>query len=212
MLHAVDGVSVPQCIYVELDGWYYYGTTYNEKVVARYTAADVQSAIDRGDDKWILDTFVVPIEAQGGVRFTNSNELNANQLLRVFYASFDMNTGDRVMAWLRGDWWRVPFADLEWRLSRFLDEFVLDSTQFLNQGIGIGPFYLEDEALGVSVDTAIVQEIPTDGLYLKTAELDGDLLYLRVGLPETDDLYDEVHYTIRFDEDSWRYLNIETPG
>ena len=51
-----------------------------------------------------------------------------------------------------------------------------------------------------------------EGLYLKFAGLEDDLLYLRVGLPETDDLYDEVHYMFRFDEDSWRYIDIGEPG
>ncbi len=59
--HAVDGQSVPAEILVEgPDGWIA-GFTGNEKTVSRYTAADVQAAIDRGDGDWIVRTFVQPI-------------------------------------------------------------------------------------------------------------------------------------------------------
>ncbi len=207
--HAVDGMSVPQCIYMEVDGWYYYGETFNEKTVARYTAADVQAAIDRGDDQWILDTFVVPVEMFGPIRFSDSAFLEADQLVRLFLASTHLNTGTQVKAWqMRDHGWSIPFEDLEWRLSRFLDDFTFDPNQLREYQLGTQ----DGEPVHVFVWQDDTEPQPIDGLYLKYAGLEDDLLYLRVGLPETDDLYDEVGYMIRFDADSWRYLSIETPG
>ena len=207
--HAVDGVTVPQCIYVEVDGWYYYGETYNEKTVARYTAADVQDAIDRGDDQWIIDTFVAPVEMYGPIYFIEGSHLEADELVKLFYATTYMNTGTQVRIWqMKDHGWNIPFEDLEWRLSRFLYDFTFDPDQLGEDQL----YWYNGEAVGVSVLDGEMQPQPTDGLYLKTAGLEDDQLYLRVGLPETDDLYDEVHYTIRFHEDSWRYESIMTPG
>lgn len=63
--HAVNGQSVPQNIYVEGPNGWFFAATSNEKTISRYTAADVQNAIDTGDTQWIIDTFVKPVEAQG---------------------------------------------------------------------------------------------------------------------------------------------------
>lgn len=201
--HAVDGQSVPAEILVEgPDGWIA-GFTGNEKTVSRYTAADVQAAIDQGDDEWIIRTFVQPIQAQEIYLLYEIGCEDSENLNRLFLASLYLNTGTAIdIAWADGDGLLVHPRDVEQRLEKFLDGFTYDptETEAYNPKTGMLQFTSEERYRYA------------EGLYLKFAGLEDDLLYLRVGLPETDDLYDEVGYKIRFDADSWRYLSIETPG
>lgn len=201
--HAVDGQSVPAEILVEGPNGWIAGYTGNEKTVSRYTAADVQAAIDKGDDEWIIRTFVQPIQAQEIYLLYEIGCEDSENLNRLFLASLYLNTGTAIdIAWADGDGLLVHPRDVEQRLEKFLDDFTYDptETEAYNPETGMLHFTSEERYRYA------------EGLYLKFAGLEEDLLYLHVGLPETDDLYDEVHYMIRFDEDSWRYLLIETPG
>lgn len=203
--HAVDGQSVPAEILVDgPDGWVA-GYTGNEKTVSRYTAADVQAAIDAGDDEWIIRTFVQPVEAQN-VRILNGKSEEPEELNRMFLASLYLNTGTAIdTAWADGDGLLVHPRDVEQRLEKFLDDFTYDptETEAYNPDTGMLHFTSEERYRYA------------EGLYLKGASVDGDRVWLRVGLPEVpndSDDYEEIKIEFRFDADSWRYLSIETPG
>ena len=202
--HAVDGQSVPQNIYVEgPDGWFYASTS-NEKTVSRYTAADVQKAIDNGETQWILDTFVKPVEAQVVDLLEGGAVADSETLNGLFLASLELNTGTVVdWPWLGADEMLVVHPnDVQQRLSRFLDTFTYDATET----------EAYDPAAGMLKFTVEEQNQQAYGLYLKRASVEDNRVWLWVGLPETDDLYDEKLYELRFDEDSWRYMTIATPG
>ena len=92
--------------------------------------------------------------------------------------------------------------DVQQRLSRFLDTFTYDATET----------EAYDPAAGMLKFTVEEQNQQAYGLYLKRASVEDNRVWLWVGLPETDDLYDEKLYELRFDEDSWRYMTIATPG
>ena len=201
--HAVDGKSVPQNIYVEGPDRWLFGTTGNEKTVSRYTAADVQNAIDTGETQWIIDTFVKPVEAQVVDLLEGGKVADSETLNGLFLASLQMNAGTMV-DWV---WWdnggiTVHPEDVEQRLHRFLDEFTYDPT--------VTEAYDPETGLLHFTEKQVYQQ--ANGLYLKRASVEGDRVWLWVGLPESDDLYDEKLYELRFDEDSWRYINIATPG
>ena len=201
--HAVDGQSVPQNIYVEGPDHWLYASTGNEKTVSRYTAADVQNAIDTGDTQWIIDTFVKPVEAHVVDLLEGGKVADSETLNGLFLASQQLNTGTMV-DWV---WWdnggiTVHPEDVEQRLHRFLDEFTYDPT--------VTEAYEPVTGLLHFSEKQVYQQ--AGGLYLKRASVEGDRVWLWVGLPETDDLYDEKLYELRFDADSWRYLNIATPG
>ena len=201
--HAVDGQSVPQNIYVEGPDRWLFGTTGNEKTVSRYTAADVQNAIDTGETQWIIDSFVKPVEAHVVDLLEGGKVADSETLNGLFLASLQLNTGTMV-DWV---WWdnggiTVHPKDVEQRLYRFLDEFTYDPTVTEAYDPVTGLLHFSEKQ--------VYQQ--ANGLYLKRASVEGDRVWLWVGLPETDDLYDEKMYELRFDDDSWRYINIATPG
>jgi len=202
--HAVDGQIVAQNVFVETpDGWRY-ATTGNEKTVSRFTVADVQSAIDNGETKWIIDTFVRPVEAQQVELLEGGAVADSETLNGLFLASLQMNTGVAMdWLWIQEDLsLLVSPQDVERRLARFLDDFAYDPTETAAYDPAAG-------MLRFSADE-LYQE--ANGLYLKRASVEGNQVWLWVGLPESDDLYDEKMYELRFDEDSWRYMVIATPG
>lgn len=203
---AVDGQSVPAEILVEGPNGWIAGYTGNEKTVSRYTAADVQAAIDQGDDDWIIRTFVQPIQAQEIYLLYEGTCEDSETLNRLFLASLYLNTGTAIdIAWADGDGLLVHPRDVEQRLEKFLDGFTYDptETEAYNPETGMLHFTSEERYRNA------------EGLYLKGASVDGDRVWLRVGLPEVpndSDDYEEIKIEFRFDSDSWRYLSIETPG
>lgn len=202
--HAVDGQSVPQNVYVEGPNGWLYASTGNEKTVSRYTAADVQNAIDTGDTQWIIDTFVKPVEAQVVDLLEGGKVADSETLNGLFLASLQLNTGAVLdWPWLQMEETLVVHPDdVRQRLARFLDDFTYDPTET----------DAYDPDTGMLRFTAAEKNKQANGLYLKRASVEGNRVWLWVGLPETEDLYDEKLYELRFDEDSWRYINIATPG
>ena len=202
--HAVNGQSVPQNIYVEGPNGWFFAATSNEKTISRYTAADVQNAIDTGDTRWIIDTFVKPVEAQVVDLLEGGKVADSETLNGLFLASLQLNTGVALdWVWIQEDLSiLVHPEDVERRLERFLDDFSYDPTETAAYDSQSGMLRFTQEDL--------LRE--ANGLYLKRASVEGNRVWLWVGLPESEDLYDEKMYELRFDKDSWRYINISTPG
>lgn len=201
--YAVDGQVVTQNVYVKTaDGWLY-AMTANEKVLSRYTTWDIEDAFFNGDKQWIIQTFVQPVENQQVDLFegrTDSDHYN-----RLFLASLQLNTGVTVdFPWVQEDFSLLVHPDdVVQRLSRFVDEvvdYVPEETENYDPESGMLHFTEEEVSRYF------------EGLYLKRVSVEDDRVWLWVGLPETDDLYDEKMYELRFDEDSWRYIHISTPG
>ena len=195
--HAVNGVSVPNQIYVETADGFVYGMTYNEKIVSRYTADDVRAALTKGDHDWILRTFVRPLE-MFGVTTIADGQTSSEQMNRLFLASLDMNTGVTILdqwRWEQGKY--IPAEDVRWRLERFLDHADYDPSETTAYVPDSGCIYLPD-----------ADYTPSEvALTYKSGVLEDDTLYLWVTLPNGGEKY----YEIRFDEDSWRYVNVLTP-
>lgn len=208
--HAVDGLAVPQQILVQTaDGWLI-GSTNNEKTVSRYTIEDVQDAMDRVDSQWILDTFALPMERleKKLPDFTDVSALTAPQLEQLFRATIYMNTGTAVSdVWMTADnRLLVPQEDFRWRLDRFLDGYTYDpadSADLVNDG----------EAL--LLDMQSYYDTLQEQLYLQLLEVEIQENVLTLYLCRYEDEamtkpMSQRVYTIRFDEDSWRYLSIVT--
>ena len=187
--HAVNGVSVPNQIYVETADGFVYGMTYNEKIVSRYTADDVQAALTKGDHDWILYTFARPLEMFGVTTIAEGQASN-EQMNRLFLASLDMNTGVTILDqwnWEQGKY--VPAEDVRWRLERFLDHVDYDAP---DNGIYLPDADYPPSQVNMTYKSGVVKD---------------DTLHLRVTLENGTEKY----YEIRFDEDSWRYVNVLTP-
>ena len=202
--HAVDGKSVTQNVFVATpDGWLTASTS-NEKTVSRYAPEDIQAAIDSGDTQWIINTFVRPVQAQMVDLLEGGKVADSETLNGLFLASLQLNTGVALdWIWIQEDLSiLVHPEDVERRLERFLDDFSYDPAETAAYDPQTGMLRFAQEEL--------LRE--ANGLYLKRASVEGDRVWLWVGLPETDDLYDEVMYELRFDADSWRYIVISTPG
>ena len=122
----------------------------------------------------------------------------------LFLASLQLNTGAVLdWPWLQMEETLVVHPDdVRQRLARFLDDFTYDPTET----------DAYDPDTGMLRFTAAEKNKQANGLYLKRASVEGNRVWLWVGLPETEDLYNEKLYELRFDEDSWRYINIATPG
>lgn len=201
--YAVDGQIVTQNVYVKTaDGWLY-AMTANEKVLSRYTIRDVENAVNNGDEEWILRTFVYPVEKQNIDLIegrTDSDHYN-----RLFLASLQMNTGVTV---------DFPWAQVYGVLEVHPDDVVQRLRRFVDEVVN----YVPEETAHYDPETGMLRFTEEDflrraeGLYLKRVSVEDDRVWLWVGLPETDDLYDEKMYELRFDEDSWRYIHISTPG
>lgn len=197
--YAVNGEPVTQQIYIRTPSGYLYGVTCNEKIVSRYTMDDVRLAINKANDTWLTDTFVLPIERQGSVEFTDPSELSAWELETMFWASTAMNTGVVVAdIWFCDKDYRVPVEDLLWRLERVLDAgFVYESTQ--------SNWY--DAKLDALVYPLTKVKYDHMELKLQDAEItDENHLVLTAALPDGA----LRQYTIRFGEDAWRYESIVT--
>ena len=201
--YAVDGQIVSQNVYVKTaDGWLY-AMTANEKILSRYTPWDIEDALYNGDKQWIIQTFVQPLENQEIDLFegrTGSDCYN-----RLFLASLQLNTGVMVdFLWLQEDFSLLVHPDdVVQRLNRFVDEVVdyqPETTEHYDPETGMLRF-TEEEVNRYA-----------EGLYLKRVSVEDDRVWLWVGLPETEDLYDEKIYELRFDEDSWRYIHVSSPG
>ena len=208
--HAVDGLAVPQQILVQTaDGWRI-GSTNNEKTVSRYSMKDVQDALDRVDSQWILDTFALPMERLDKKLpdYTDTAALTADQLEQLFRATIYMNTGTAVSdVWMTADnHLLVPQEDFRWRLNRFLEGYTYDpaeSDSTVNDG----------EAL--LLDMQRYYDTLQEPLYLQLleAEIQENVLTLYLCRYEDEAMTKPLSqrvYTIRFDEDSWRYLSIVT--
>ena len=199
--YAVDDLPVTQMVYVQTRTGYRYGTTCNEKTVSRFTAEDVKVALEEENYQWLTATFVLPIEATGGVTFTQPSELSSEELNRIFCASTVMNTGVTVR-----DYWFdetgsyvVPVSQVGWRLERFLDPgytYEPEQTEHYDETL---------DALVLSSYEVATWEIP------EVAVFDGRMLdETRVLLlAETaEEQRTSKEYIIRFDDDSWRYETI----
>ena len=199
--YAVNGEPVTQEIYIQTLSGYRYGTTYNEKVVSRYTIDDVRQAVNKENFEWLAETFVQPIEMAGGVDFTDSSELSSEELNTVFYAGTAMNTGVAVAnMWIddKTEEYVVPIDDIKWRLDRFLDSgYVYEPEETA--------FY--DEARhALACPVAKVKYDRVDMVVHAAEIFDENKLYLLISLPDQQGLTKE--YIIRFDGDSWRYETI----
>ncbi len=201
--HAVEGQIVTQNVFVKTaDGWLY-AMTANEKTLSRYTPWDIENALYNGDEQWILRNFVQPLENHDIHLF--EGRCDSDCYNRLFLASLQLNTGVTVDSpWLQEDLsLLVHPEDVRQRLSRFVDEVVdyaPETTANYDPETGMLRF-TEEELFRY-----------TEGLYLKRSSVEGNRVWLWVGLPETDDLYDEKMYELRFDEDGWRYIHVSTPG
>lgn len=199
--YAVNGEPVTQQIYVQTLSGYLYGTTYNEKVVSRYTIDDVRVAVDKGNYEWLAETFVQPIETAGGVDFMDSSELTSEELNTMFFASTVMNTGV-VLAdmWIddKTGEYVVPISDVHWRLYRFLDggyDYVPEETE------------LYDEVRDALVCPVAKVKYDRVDITVHAAEvIEENKLFLLISLPEQKGVTKE--YIIRFDGGSWRYETI----
>lgn len=194
--YAVDGQSVPQDIYIDgPDGWLY-ATTGNEKTVARHTAAEVQSAIASGDTRWVLDELVHPVQAQNVVLLDGGRVADSESLNRLFLASLQLNTGVALnWLWAQEDGsLLVPVADVEYRLGLFLDQFTYEPEETAAWEPGTGMLHFGNEALSRSAGN----------LTLDRASVSGDRVWLWV-----EEAGAETCYELHFDEECWRYVNIE---
>lgn len=202
--YAVDGLPVTQMVVVQTPSGYRYGTTCNEKVVSRYTIDDVRQALNKENYQWLADTFVLPVERQGGVQFREVSELSSEELHTMFLASVSMNTGVTVCDYWYDDedTYIVPASDVKWRLDRFLDEgytYMPEETEAYDP---------EQNALVFDIEELVwdVENITVHGAAL----MDEDTLWMLIGLPDQKGVTKE--YCIRFDEDSWRYEYINEIG
>ena len=195
--YAVNGLPVTQMVVVQTPSGYRYGTTCNEKVVSRYTVDDVRLALNKENYQWLADTFVLPIERQGGVQFREAAELSSEELHTMFLASVSMNTGVTVCDYWYDDkdTYIVPVSDVKWRLARFLDEgYAYKPEETTHYDRELDALVFDIEELSWKQETVTV----------RAAELlDENVLWMLISLPDQKGVTKE--YCIRFDEDSWRY-------
>ena len=203
--YAVNGEPVTDQIYVQTLSGYLYGTTYNEKVVSRYTIDDVRLAVNKGNYEWLAETFVQPIETAGGVDFMDSSELTFEELNTMFFASTVMNTGVVVAdMWIddKTGEYVVPISDVHWRLYRFLDggyDYKPEETE------------LYDEVRDALVCPVAKVKYDRVDITVHAAEvIEENKLFLLISLPEQKGVTKE--YIIRFDGGSWRYETIHEPA
>lgn len=197
--HSVDGQSVPAEIYVNgPDGWVYARTS-NEKVLSRYTAEDVTAAKSSGDDLWLLSTFITPLESRN-ITLADAYTDNSEVLNALFLASLSMNSGtDLSQLWMQEDGSiLVCPADIERRLAKFLDDFTYApaETAAWDAASGMLRFSAED----------LYPEAPV--LTLEQVSADGNLVSLQVRRSDGS----QRLYRLRFDSDSWRYLEVSAVG
>lgn len=194
--HAVDGQSVPAEIYVDSpDGWLF-ARTHNEKTVSRYTAGDIQAAVSSNDSEWLLTTFVEPLECRN-ISLTGATE-DREILNALFLASLTMNTGTALESlWLQEDGSiLVPSADVERRLAKFLDDFSYAPTQTAAWDASSDMLRFSSEEL--------YPEVPQ--LTLEQSTVDSSQITFQVSHSDGS----QRLYCLRFDADSWRYLEVTT--
>ena len=194
--NAVDGWAAPNQVYVWNGQDYVYGTTFNEKTVSRYTAADVHAM----SDDQLVEIFVMPLEAQNGIIDCINGHMDSETMNRLFLASLTMNTGLTLAdLWDHDGTLEVPPGDVQRRLERFLDDVSdYDPTQTSAYDPDTGMLIFSRDAVKSSAA----------GLTLDRSNLEDNVLRLWVNLPDGDQKY----YEIRLDQDSWRYLQIVTVG
>lgn len=122
--HMVHGLSVYQQVYVNGEDGYRLATTFNEKVVARYSYEDVADALHREDTAWVLRDLIAPVvKYADDITFEEAAQLSSESLNRLFLASTELNTGVSVAElWAAEEGYVVPAADVHWRLNRLLRE------------------------------------------------------------------------------------------
>lgn len=194
--NAVDGWAVPNQIYVWNGQDYVYGTTFNEKIVSRYTAADVPAM----SDDQLVEIFAMPLEAQDGIIDCVNGQMDSETMNLLFLASLSMNTGLPLTdLWDHDGTLEVPPEDVQRRLERFLDDAsTYDPTQTSAYDPDTGMLTFSRDAV----------KSRAAGLTLDRSNLEDNVLRLWVNLPDGDQKY----YEIRLDQDSWRYLQIVTVG
>ena len=197
--YAVDGQAVTQNVFVKTAEGYVCATTENEKIVSRYSFADVEQAVEDGNADWLLETFVLPLEAhgRGELQFTDASQLTADQLNRLIPAFAFMNMGSTVVdLWAEDGQLVIPVSDARFRLERFL-------TGFTYAPLGTEAYDPDRNAVILPREAANLDE--SVQLTLEDAILsDANTLCLTV--LRQDGVRRE--YVIRFDTDSWRYLQI----
>ena len=195
--YAVDGQAVTQNVWVKTADGYVHAVTVNEKIVSRYSLSDVIQAAQ--DEQWLLDTFVRPLEehGRGEIQFTDASRLTADQLNQLVPAFVSMNMGVTVSDfWMEGDQLVIPVSDAQFRLWRFLTGLTYDP-------VGTGDYDPERSALVFPAEV-VLHDDSVELTLENVEEVDGQTLRLTVS---RQDGVRRV-YTIRFDEDSWRYESI----
>lgn len=208
--HSVNGLTVPQEIWVETEDGFRYAITLNEKTVARYTVDDVMEHLEADDSDWIVNTFVGALWEMDD--FSEPSELTGEQLNRFLWYTCDMNTGvSPLTLWREDDGaYIIPADEAAWRLSRVLDPVAYDPTETAAYDADRNALVYVYETLPLS-DALVF-------LRLELLEMiDENTLLLYVSEYGTDaDLDSEAarlttrEFMIRFDEDAWRYLSITT--
>lgn len=211
--HSVNGLTVPAEVWVEMEDGFHYAVTLNEKTVSRYTLDDVMAHLEADDGDWIVETLVEPLYEMDD--FNSPSGLTGEQLNEILLRTSGMNTGVNASnIWLDDTGvYVIPADEARWRLRRFLDA---DSYTYVPEKTAA---YLKArEALEFEylLDTSIHSGM----LYLDQAEiLDGDTLLLQVSSYEAGtspasgaEPLSTREFVLRFDEDSWRYLSIQTIG
>lgn len=197
--YAVDGQAVTQNVWVKTAEGYVSATTENEKIVSRYTFADVEQAVEDENADWLLETFVLPLEAhgRGEIQFADASQLTADQLNRMVPAFAAMNMGVTVVDhWAEGDRLVIPVSDVRFRLERFLTGFTYEPEGTEAYDPARNAVILPREAAGLdeSVQLTLEDAILSDANTLCLTVLRQDGV--------------RREYVIRFDTDSWRYLQI----
>ena len=197
--YAVDGQAVTQNVWVRTADGYVRAVTANEKIVSRYTFADVEQAVEDEDADWLLETFVRPLEehGRGEIQFADASQLTADQLNRLVPAFAAMNMGVTVVDhWAEDGQLVIPVSDVRFRLERFLTGFTYEpeGTEAYDPARNAVILPREaadlDESVQLTLEDAVLSDANT--LCLTVSRQDGV----------------RREYVIRFDTDSWRYLQI----
>ncbi len=206
--HSVNGLTVPQKIWIETDAGYVYATTLNEKTVARFTISDVMLAEMEGDDQWLLRTFVDPVYNMDS--FASAAELTSDQLNQMLLLTRGMNAGMMPDGlWSEevegARFFVVPVTEASWRLSRILEGYTYTPEETGAYDAQMGALVFDPMLLSAESPFPVLEldrvEIVEDRIvkltvnYYFDKETEGEPYLVRT-------------FTIRFDEDAWRYLSI----
>ena len=205
--HSVNGLTVPQEVWVETEEGYRFAVTLNEKTVSRYTVDDVLEHLEEDDGDWIVSTFVGALWEMDD--FSDPSELTGEQLNRFLWYTCDMNTGISPLTRWRedGEAYVIPADEAVWRLNRFLDTVAYDPSETAAYDADRNALVYETQALSDALPA----------LRLELLEMSDERTLLLYVSEDENGLDPEARpttreFVLRFDEDSWRYLSIQTTG